>query len=152
MHLLSRCLQGRTFATRIDEDDDIEPLIRARLPLQITPVTTNGDGACAIHFVWGAPDNLNQVTWPDARRLAAQALGESPLYLRTHIPVEFVGEVGKVATGLWNELVVGNLEGRRTAEVQSSKNICLLISFAKPRSVSTEALLIIRVWMAVKHF
>jgi len=111
MHLLSRCLQPQTFDTHVDSEDNLEPAVRARLPMQCTPVTTNGDGACAIHSVWGVPDNLSQLTCPDARRLATEALGESLPYLRTNIAVEFREDVTDLAQSLWNEFMVGYFEG-----------------------------------------
>ena len=121
MQMLSRCLQAETFDTRVDASDDLELPARARLPLRVTPVTTNGDGACAIHSVWGVPDNLSQLTCPEARRFAAEAMGESLLHLRTHIPLEFREDVHDLATSLWSEYMVGYFEGQRSPEIQSFK-------------------------------
>jgi len=111
MQMLSRCLQAQEFDTSIDASDDLGPEVRARLPLRVNLVTTNGDGACAVHSVWGVPDNLSQLTCPDARRFAADALGESLLHLRTNIQPEFRNDVTILAESLWNELMVGYFEG-----------------------------------------
>ena len=111
MQMLSRCIQAQEFDISIDASDDLEPHARARLPLRANPVTTNSDGACAVHSVWGAPDHLGQLTCPDARKLAVDALGESLLYLRTNIHSEFRNDVTHLAESLWNDLMVRYFEG-----------------------------------------
>ena len=91
------------------------------MPLRVTPVTTNGDGAFAILSVSGVPDYLSQLTCPDARRFAADALGETLLHLRTNIPLEFRNDVTSLAESLWNEFMVGYFEGKRAAEIRCFK-------------------------------
>ena len=120
-HSLARCLQARTFQISVDESDALEAPVRAMLPLHCTPATTNGDGACAIHSVWGQPDAWNQLTCPDARSFAAASLGPSLSHLRTNISPEFREDVDKIASSLWSELMVKYLQGGRTNEMKAFK-------------------------------
>jgi hypothetical protein len=121
-HLLSHCIGARVFHTSIDASDDVEAPLRASIPSRCSLVTTNGDGACAIHSVWGQPDNINRLTCADARAFAARSLGSSLEYLCANIPLEFREDVrDKLASGLWSELMVGYFEGKRTAEIMAFK-------------------------------
>ena len=113
------CFCSRNWSVIADESDPVEALVRARLPRTVTQIRTNGDGACAVHSVWGIPDQLKQLTCVGARALAAQAMGDSLAYLRTHIAPEFRDDVVRIATCLWSEFALGYLKGKRTNEIMS---------------------------------
>ena len=74
---IDRCLSNRTFRLQIDREDDVDRHVRDALPEAVAAIDTNGDGACAIHSVWGTPTLSNELECVKARNLAWEALGES---------------------------------------------------------------------------
>ena len=103
---IDRCLSNRTFRLQIDGEDDVDRHVRDALPEAVAAINTNGDGACAIHSVWGTPTLSNELKCLEARNLAWEALGESLESLHLNVPPNFSEDVEKLASSLWNEFML----------------------------------------------
>ena len=63
--------------SEVGAGDDLPAAVRESIPEQTHAIATNGDGACALHSVFGEPEANREMFVPDARALAAHLLGES---------------------------------------------------------------------------
>ena len=59
-------------------DEDIPAHTRASLPLQWRELKTNGDGACALHAVFGSPNEKQELFFASARQRVVEYLVALP--------------------------------------------------------------------------
>ena len=92
------------FKIRWDADDDVPAEIRQMLNGPVRAVVTNGNGACAIHSVFGRPSARKELFLSEARDLAVRFL--------TALPAAAAGEpvaaraLEAIHTSLWDEFSV----------------------------------------------
>jgi hypothetical protein len=88
--------------------------VRALCEGTMQALSTDGDGACALHAVFGRPSSSGQLFLPDARRFAAELLGPAPneMVRRGALPIF----VDFIKTGLWSEYAVPYFEGGQDTE------------------------------------
>ena len=96
------------------DEDAVPNDIRDSLPMLQQAVETNGNGACAIHSVFGRPSAARELFYPDARELAIQCLRGLP---EAAVSEEaFANALNSIYTSLWNEFAKPVLNNASTVE------------------------------------
>ena len=62
--------------SEVGAGDELPAAVRENIPEQLHAIVTNGDGACALHSVFGHPNADRELYLPDARASAACLLGD----------------------------------------------------------------------------
>ena len=96
-----------------DPEDSVCPATRASLGEQFRAVVTNGDGACALHSVFGAP-RARELFMIGARDWAVQCLSTLPGATATDATA--TRALVSIHTSLWSDLAQPVLRGRSTVE------------------------------------
>ena len=103
----------KTRMTR-DADDVLHARAECYVGRDFISARTVGDGACALHAVFGSPDAKGELFRPNARVLAVALLGPSLEKLQVSHPGSMV--LGAITASFWDEFVAPVLEGEGTDE------------------------------------
>ena len=70
-------IHPQLFAMAMEAESDLPADVLATMSKPMCAVRTKGDGACAIHSIFGTPGSNQELLAPRARMLASDLLGES---------------------------------------------------------------------------
>ena len=105
---------GSTMTLGLQPEDAVPRIIRDQLPQYVRPVTTCGDGACALHAVFGQPDAGGTLFAPEARTYAKHCMNS--VLNSPHMEGDMAIWVRAVSLSLWDEFIVPHLEGLPSRE------------------------------------
>ena len=92
----------------LSNDEGLRPLLGGALETEFQAFKTNGNGACAIHAVWGVPQNNGELKYePSSGNLRGHVYALLPKTfseLRHFLCVSRTDLVQNMETFLWNEL------------------------------------------------
>ena len=96
------------------EDDDVPQEIREASHNGFHALATKGDGACAIHAVFGKPDSLQELFCNDARQYAINFLSRLPDAARADAMASSALKI--IRTSFWHEFAKPKLNGNGSPE------------------------------------
>jgi len=99
------------------QGNNVPECVRQHMSAELCSVKTNGNGACAIHSIFGRPAALSELFLPDARRKATHALCTLPAIADNNETAKdlFIS----LCANLWVEFAVPHLEGRPSIETEA---------------------------------
>ena len=109
-------IQQHSLVVAVGAGDDILAAVRANMQKPTRPIVTNGDGACAIHSVFGRPGANRELFASRARILAAFLLGDSLERLWEDGAAQ--QHVAEIEASLWYEFALPYLRGSPSSEGQ----------------------------------
>ena len=107
-------IHPQLFAMAMEAESDLPADVLATMSKPMCAVRTKGDGACAIHSIFGTPGSNQELLAPRARMLASDLLGESwPNLLSDGAAQQ---HVTAIQVSLWHEFVLPYLRGSPSVE------------------------------------
>ena len=133
-------LKPEVYNLNLEQFGVLQGNLLGHVSAEMRSLRTNGDGACGMHAVFGAPEPARtgglELFASDARNLAAQHLGPSLEALEARAGVQ--SQVHAIKTNFWDGFVVAHLKGPQTSESESFWR-CLSFRFPGLAQEATEA-------------
>ena len=108
-------VKGRVLTMRLQVSDHMPPLHREKLSdASYRSLKTNGDGACAMHSIWGRPNLHKELELPGARDKAVNAIRALPA--RAEECSVCLRYLEIIRGSLYNEFVRKYFEGNKSVE------------------------------------
>ena len=95
-------------------DDPVPDHIKQRLTKVLRAARTNGNGACALHSVFGRPSPARELFTPMARDIAVAALKQLPVVASEHVRAQIA--LQSIHSMLWTDFIVAHWKQQPTME------------------------------------
>ena len=114
---MAALVQPAIYELDVQKVSGLNPFLDMAIARELRSLRTNGDGACAMHALFGVPCDFSgrqELFLHNARERAVALLGPSLEILAAR--EDIVGAVRDLKTSLWHEFVVSHLNGAPSQE------------------------------------